>query len=206
MKTKKVLLPIALVFLIFLIFYFDGEIVKFFSSLRNAFTTEILLGITFLSSEIIIFFFLTSLFLWQEKKRRWIFPLWMSLFFSVIVSFILKISIHRLRPFQQGIVSILPGLEKTSYYLWDFSMPSFHTMLAFSAIPILAIEFPKFKYVWITLAGLIAFSRIYFGLHFLSDVLIGGMIGLAIGILMVKLEKNNKYGERIYRKIFKKKK
>ena len=103
------------------------------------------MGMTFISSEIIIFFFLTSLFLWQERKRKWILPLWLSLGLSALISFLLKIAVQRPRPFQTGIVSVLPVLEKSSHLIWNFSFPSFQTMLGFCAVPILSKEFPKFK-------------------------------------------------------------
>ena len=74
-------------------------------------------------------------------------------------------------------------------------------MLVFCAIPILDKEFPKLKYFWIAFAVLVAFSRIYFGLHFLSDVIAGGLIGYLIGIFIVNLEKEKKFGEKIYGKI-----
>ena len=77
-------------------------------------------------------------------------------------------------------------------------------MLVFCSIPILAKQFPKFKYVWVIFASLVAFSRVYFGLHFLSDIIVGGLIGYIIGIIIVKIEKENTFGEKIYNKVFRK--
>src|SRR3989344_5798856 len=112
MKTKKqtnknlAILFIALGFAVILSFVFDNLIVQNISKLRNVFLDDVFSGITFISSEIIIFFFLTSLFLWQEHKRKLILPLWLTLGASAILSFILKFAIQRLRPFQQDLVSI----------------------------------------------------------------------------------------------------
>src|SRR3989344_4536443 len=199
-KRKNIILMFTLFLFGMLSFYFDSQIIKFISILRTSFLDEFFLGITFLSSELIIFFFLTSLFLWSEKKRKWILPLWVSLFFSVVVSFFLKISVQRMRPFQLEIVSTLPILISESFAKWNFSFPSFQAMLVFCAIPVLDKEFPKLKYFWIAFAALVAFSRIYFGLHFLSDVIAGGLIGYLIGTLVVKLEREKKFGEKIYDK------
>lgn len=186
-------------------FIFDTEIVRGISLIRNIILNEFFLGITFVSSEIIVFFFLTSLFLFKERKRKWILPLWFTLFLSVIVSFILKFYVKRQRPFQLDLVSILPVLEKASHNVWNFSFPSFQAMLAFCAVPILSKEFPKFKYIWIIFAGLVAFSRVYFGLHFMSDVIAGGLIGLVLGWFVILLEEKYKFGEKFYKKIFGKK-
>jgi undecaprenyl-diphosphatase len=154
-----------------------------------------------LSSEIIIFFVLTALFLWEENKRRWIIPLWTCLGISAIVSFMLKVTVQRLRPFQLGIVSLLPSLQQASFSTWNFSFPSFQSMLAFCAIPILSKEFPRLKKFWIGFAILVAFSRVYFGMHFFSDVISGALIGYVIGMLVIKLEKEEKFGQRVYNKI-----
>src|SRR3989344_1294139 len=93
---------IVLSFAFILSFVFDNLIVQNISKLKNVFLDEVFLGITFISSEIIIFFSLTSLFLWQEHKRKWILPLWLTLGASAIISFILKIAFQRMRPFQKN--------------------------------------------------------------------------------------------------------
>jgi len=200
-KEKFAFIFTIFIFLTLISFLFDVEILKAVSLIQNSYLTEFFLGITFASSVIIIFFFLTSLFLWQEHKRKWILPLWVTLFISIISSFLLKISIQRLRPFQQGITSLIPVLESASFEIWNYSFPSFQAMMAFAAIPILNKEFPKFKKFWIIFAGLVGFSRIYFGLHFFSDVLVGGLIGYFIGSFIVELERKNKFGEKFYNKM-----
>ncbi len=204
MKKKIIYVGIGIIFFIFLSLYFDFKIVEGISLIRNNFLNDFFLGLTFASSSIIIFFFLTSLFLWKDHKRKWILPLWFTLGLSAVVSFLLKFFVQRPRPFQEGIVFMLPILEKANHLIWNFSFPSFHAMLVFCSIPILSKEFPKFKYIWIFFAGLVAFSRIYFGLHFLSDVIIGGTIGYLLGIIIIKVEKKNKFWENIYKKIFRK--
>ncbi len=200
---KKVCVFLVIAALILISFQYDYWIVKQISSVRNGSLDNFFLGITFISSEVIIFLFLTSLFLWNENKRKWIFPLWFTLFASMITSFILKFLIQRPRPFQLGLVSIMPILERASFSTWNFSFPSFQAMFVFSAVPILSKEFPRLKKFWLVLAILIGFSRVYFGLHFLSDVLTGGLIGYFIGIWIIKLEKEEKFGEEILKRLIK---
>ena len=203
-KERIVVVGLIIIFLMFFSLYLDADIIKIVSLMRSELADDFFIGITLVSSGVIIFFFLTSLFLWQENKRKWIFPLWFSLFLSAAVSFLLKIIIQRQRPFQLGIVSTLPVLESASQTIWNFSFPSFQAMLAFSAVPILSKEFPKFKKVWVIFAVLVAFSRVYFGLHFLSDALAGSLIGYLIGWFVIKTEKETKFWERIYKGIFRK--
>ena len=203
-KRKRVIWGLVILFAIIFSFWFDVEIVQGVEVLRNGVLDDFFLGLTFISSSVIIFFFLTSLFLWKDRKRGWILPLWATLALSAAVSFVFKFLIKKPRPFQTGLVSVLPVLEKASHAVWNFSLPSFHAMLVFCAIPILSKQFKKFKYVWIAFAVLIAFSRVYFGLHFMSDVIIGGFIGYVLGMIIVRLEKDYKFGKKVYEKVFRK--
>lgn len=201
MKKKGVVIGAIVIIAFFVSFYFDKSLVKYVSLLRNDILDRFFFGLTYVSSEAIIFLILTSLFLFKDNKRRWVFPLWLTLGASALASFILKITVQRLRPFQLGIVPILGKLSEASYDIWNFSFPSSHAMIAFCAIPILSKQYPKLKNVWIGIAVLIALSRVYLGLHFFSDVIAGGFIGYGIGMIIVKLEKEEKFGEKIYNKI-----
>lgn len=206
MKKKKrgAFIWILVVFFLIISLFLDNLLIKYISFLRTGFLDNFFLGVTYLSSEIIIFAIVTALFLWRDNKRRWILPLWLSLGISAIAGFLLKITIQRARPFQLGITSLLPKLQEASYNIWNFSFPSNHSVLAFCVVPILAEQYPKLKKVWIGVAVLIALSRVYLGLHFFSDVIAGGAIGYLIGTMIVKLEKEHKFGKNIYNRIMKK--
>jgi undecaprenyl-diphosphatase len=148
---------------------------------------------TYLGSSIAILFILTSLFLWHEHKRRWIVPLWVSLFFSGLFVVAIKLVSARVRPFYLGLPTLNIFINK--FLWWDTSFPSFHAAIAFSALPVLDKEFPRFKFVWFAFACLVGFSRIYFALHFLSDVIAGAVLGYAVGILATRLEERYHYSE-----------
>ncbi len=200
-KNKGIIISIIVIFAILVSFYFDNILVREVSLLRNGILDKFFILITFISSEAVIFLVLTALFVWRDKKRRWVFPLWLTLGISATVSFMLKVMIQRLRPFQLGIISLLPSLQETSHNIWNFSFPSSHALFAFCAIPILSQQYPKLKKVWIGIAVLIALSRVYLGLHFFSDVLTGAFLGYIIGIMVVRLEKETKFGQKIYDKL-----
>lgn len=188
--TTTIIIALAII-LSLLSFTYDSQITEKVQLTRNIYLDYLFISIGFVSNVFIIFFFLTTLFLWEEHKRRWILPLWLSGAFAVVVSYIVKVSVKRLRPFQQEpteiFITVLYFL-KDNFNTWNFSFPSFQSMFVFSAIPVLNKEFPKFKYIWFVFACLVAFSRVYFGAHYLSDVLAGAVIGYLIGLIMVYLE------------------
>jgi len=203
---KDVFIIVLSLFIILTIvsFLYDSFIIRGVSALRNSPLDYMLLGFTFLSNVVIIFFFLTTLFLWGENKRRWILPLWMTFLLSTLFSYILKIIIQRPRPFQKGLVTVLQitfHFMRNNFNTWNFSFPSLQAVVVFAAMPILSKEFKKFRYIWLIFACLVAFSRVYFGAHYLSDVLAGGVIGYILGYFVVISEEKYHYGKKIIEKI-----
>jgi len=203
-KKLKFMIGLLIAFILTLIVFLnDVVIIQAIESIRGFYLNYVFLSITFMSNTFIIFFFLTSLFLWKEHKRRWIFPLWLSSFLCVVVGFFIKFLIKRPRPFHEGVVSVLQiafHFMKDNFNTWNFSFPSFQAMLVFAAIPLLNKEFKKFRYVWILFAILIGLSRAYFGVHYLSDVFSGAIIGYLIGLSMLVLEEKYGFGLKLMRK------
>lgn len=68
-------------------------------------------------------------------------------------------------------------------------MPSNHAMNFFSVFIFISIFFPKPKVIFasITIASLVAISRIYLGDHFPAQVLVGTIIGSALGAVFAGL-------------------
>jgi undecaprenyl-diphosphatase len=66
-----------------------------------------------------------------------------------------------------------------------FSFPSGHTMTAFSIALVVSYFYPTLEWPLYFLAVSIAVSRIVLGMHFLSDVLAGAVLGTALGIAAI---------------------
>ncbi len=204
MEKRDLINFIILILLIIIsvaVFFYDLSIIKFIESNRNIYFSYVFFGINFLSNLFIIFFLTTTLFLWK-KRNKWIPAIIGSTFFSIVIAFSLKNIIRRPRPFIHGITMLVPMDEVINYISWDFSFPSFQTMLVFAMLPIIDKEFKTFRYYWFVFAVLIGFSRVYLGVHYLSDVLGGAIIGYLIGFIMVKIEERYRIGHKIDEKVF----
>jgi undecaprenyl-diphosphatase len=121
----------------------------------------------------------------MHKKHKWIAPFSLTVVTAVITAFILKLIIMRPRPLE--LVEYLPFMS-----IIDYSFPSSHTAFMFSILPLLNQELKQYRYIWIGLALLVAFSRIYFNAHYFSDVIFGALLGYAIGYGILKLKVQQK--------------
>jgi undecaprenyl-diphosphatase len=62
-----------------------------------------------------------------------------------------------------------------------YSFPSGHTMHAVTFAVVLVSHYPQAAILLVPLTILVALSRVILGLHYPSDVLVGGALGAAIG-------------------------
>jgi membrane-associated phospholipid phosphatase len=67
------------------------------------------------------------------------------------------------------------------------SFPSGHAATAFAAATVVGVLHPRLRAPLLALALLVAVSRVYLGVHFWSDVLVGSLLGVAIGIAAARL-------------------
>jgi undecaprenyl-diphosphatase len=109
------------------------------------------------------------------KKEEKIYPVVLSGFLGYLFSYILKEIIMRIRP---EVISLV--VESTK------SFPSSHATVVFAVFPFINKEFKKLRGLYLITGGLILFSRLYVGAHYLSDLIGGAMLGLIIGNLILK--------------------
>lgn len=105
---------------------------------------------------------------------------------------ILKPFFGRLRPshpsyFFEGKHLFLEGANFLLGMKRGGSFPSNHAMNAFTFATVLTLYFPRnFLYFYI-FSMLVAYSRIYVGVHYPSDIIGGGLLGILIGMFVYYL-------------------
>ncbi|WP_455684181.1 phosphatase PAP2 family protein [Thomasclavelia sp.] len=67
----------------------------------------------------------------------------------------------------------------------DYSFPSGHTTSSFACATTVCFFFPKTGLILILFAFLMAFSRLYLFVHYLSDVTFGMILGISVGIIVM---------------------
>src|SRR6266849_1182757 len=67
----------------------------------------------------------------------------------------------------------------------QFSFPSGHTMTAFSIALVVSYFYPGLEGALYFVAASIAISRVVLGMHFLSDVLAGAVLGSGLGVTAI---------------------
>ncbi len=98
---------------------------------------------------------------------------------SHLLVHIIKRVINRPRPYR-----VLEDVEITKLPFEVYSFPSGHTTAGFSLAMILSFYFTAFSPLFIFLGSLVALSRIYLGVHYPSDILVGAVIGISFAYLI----------------------
>ncbi len=171
MNLRKIILISTLLILSII---FDNQITSFIISHRVQELNQFFISLDFITFEvfIVVLFFLIFLF----KKKEKIPVLLLSFLTTIAITYLLKFTISRPRPLESLIQ------KSTS------SFPSGHTSTALVPLPFLK-NYKKFKFLWLAIVLMIAFSRIYLGTHHLTDVVFGAVIGYSISTLFIHLNK-----------------
>ena len=129
-------------------------------------------------------------------KNRFGFLLYANIF-SGVISLTLKWIFGRMRPwglrdgadafgfaaFDSSDIGFLERIKEHFMIIYDApttytSFPSGHTTTLFALFTYLSILFPRFVYLWLTLATIGASSRVLANDHFVSDLFAGAIVGV----------------------------
>lgn len=147
--------------------------------LRRSWLTVAMKIATFLGNGGILWLTACACLLLRQQTRRAALTALLSLVFSALVcNAFLKNLVERARPFNK-----IPGLQFLIRKPHDFSFPSGHTSSSFAAATVFLALLPMWAGVTALLIAMtIAFSRMYLGVHYPSDVFCGMLLGVLFGI------------------------
>ena len=100
-----------------------------------------------------------------------------------ICAHILKPTFERVRPSHMAIEGLNLLVSKGG----KWSMPSNHASNMFSLAVILSYFFGRFRLILFSLATIIGISRVYVGVHYPGDVIIGALVGYSISWVIITL-------------------
>lgn len=161
----------------------DGEILlQIQQHLRTDMLTPLMKFVTFLGNGGWFWILCAVVLLAIPKTRKTGYAAVLSLIFGVIVTnLLLKNIVARPRPFAE-IEALIPLIAKPT----DFSFPSGHTTASFAVALVMLRMLPKkIGIPAVVLAALVAFSRLYLGVHYPTDVLVGFVVALVGSSLAV---------------------
>jgi len=194
-NSKKIIVPgvLTLVVILFFIIFFDRQIALYMCILNpsvvklSRFLTRFGKSTAYLVTFGVLFLLLypaSRLKRWEKHHRRlskyaWCFLfLFISIAASGLLVDILKVIFARYRPV------MLYEAGKYGFTFFKFSpasmlsFPSGHANTIFAFMTALYLIVPRYRFIYFTIAVLVAASRVIIGAHFPSDVIAGAYLGV----------------------------
>jgi len=188
-KTKWIISFLIIIVITILLYHFaDRQIASYFYTLDNKPLKDIFEFFTeFGKSE----WFLVPSFLlfWYFKKTHKpnysliAFYIFMTNVVAGIGVWFFKFPFGRMRP-KLYLLNDLYGFEWFEIKAKFASFPSGHTITAISSAVAFSLLFPKWKYLFLSLGALIAFSRVVLTQHYLSDVVFASFLGTLVAVVL----------------------
>lgn len=169
-----------------LLFKIDVAIFKFFNqTVSNTFFDIVLPFITDLDDNIYfkvgMFAFFVALYVFKYKTTAFTYLLYLivALSLSDFIGGKVKRVAERPRPYQQVEIN---GAIKRSHAKENRSFYSNHSSNSFAVATYTAAVIPGTGVFLIPIAAIVAYSRIYCGVHYPADVFVGSIMGILLGL------------------------
>ena len=163
----------------------DGQFLIWLQeNVRTDFLTPIMKLITHLGDKGIFWILIAIVMLFFKKTRPLGIMAGIALVFSVLINnALIKPNVGRIRPYE-----VVDGLKLLIERQHDPSFPSGHSGASFAAAVVFLVKGPKkIGIPAIIMAALIAFSRLYVGVHYPTDVICGIITGTCCALISMMI-------------------
>ncbi|MDO7907475.1 undecaprenyl-diphosphatase [Paenibacillus sp. JX-17] len=130
---------------------------------------------SFLAQDAQYLFALGLLVYWftrSDTNRRMVIQAAVAACIGLGISFILGHLFYRDRPFAaHAVIQLIKHPANASF-------PSDHAIATFALAAAFVLNRGRMRWVWLLLAAVISFSRVYTGVHYPTDVLAGALVGI----------------------------
>ncbi len=152
-------------------------------NLRSEAVTPVMEFITHLGDTAFIWIAMAAVFFAFKRTRTTGILVLTALLGSLLINnLILKNLIARVRPYEA-----VEGLTLLIERQPDWSFPSGHSASSFAAAAVIWLNHRRIGWTALVLAAMIAFSRLYVGVHYPTDVICGAVSGLLIGLAVCRI-------------------
>ena len=156
----------------------DQTAVNAVKLIQNPLLDKIMIFFTSLGDNGIIWIILLIVLLSGKKTRNKGVVLLITVITVFILTNYLKEEFHRVRPYEY--MNFIPKVKTSG----TSSFPSAHSAVAFAVFGVYYFYNLRYKYVIGVIALIIAVSRFYLEVHYLSDVLAGIALGLTVSYIL----------------------
>lgn len=186
-KTDYLYYFTAAVLAVISYFFFDIPVTRYFQTMKNGQIYDTFHWITKLGRAEYQIVPALLVYIIFRKKKPFVAKIGLAVAFSSALAGlsvdVIKFIAGRYRPsmlFSEG----LYGFTFFKYKYAMVSFPSGHSATAFGAVGLLSLVFKKYRWFFLTVGAMVAFSRVITLQHYVSDVIIGSSVGMAASIFL----------------------
>ena len=159
----------------------DMGVFVFINKIQNPLLTNIMVFFTTLGDKGVLWIMLVIILLLMKKTRKYACIILISVIITLILNNILKSLFDRVRPYEY--FHFIPMIKTSG----SASFPSAHTSIAFAVFGIYNFFKLRYRYLVGVVALLTGISRFYLEVHYFTDVIAGGMLGMLVSYAVIYL-------------------
>lgn len=164
------------------IYDFDFAVLEALQKIHCTFLNYFLMCMTYLCEGGAVWILFILLFMRKKHTRAMGMAAANGLILMILSNTLIKRIVQRPRPF-----ILHPWIDTFISHPGDYSFPSGHSCSSFAAATAVFCYNKSLGIAAYITAAVIAFSRVYFAVHFVTDVICGSIFGVILGLIAVKI-------------------